>query len=133
ADVGDRRVAANSPLHLGRADVDPAGDHEVAPAVDHDQVAVGGEGADVAGAEAAVGQEGGGGGAGIQPVGAHDRRRAQEDLPVAGQGHLDPRQGVPVVHDAAPGLGQAVGGDDVGQFADVVGHRATAHQDPPEA
>ena len=57
-DVGDRRVAGQLGLDLGRVDVDPAGDDHVALAVAEEEVAVRVEVADVADGEHAAGPRG---------------------------------------------------------------------------
>ncbi len=75
--IGDRRMGKQDVLHLGGRDVLAATNDPVGPAVEHGQVAVGVEAADVAGPEPAVLGEGGGGRGRVAEVAREPRRRAR--------------------------------------------------------
>ena len=87
-DVGDGGVPGQHRLHLGRVDVLAAGDNQVAEPVDDRQVAVGADGADVAGAVEAVGGQRPGGGLRVVPVAGQRRGAAHLDLAALPQPNL---------------------------------------------
>ena len=117
--LADEWVAAQAVLELGGGDVlASGGDDELLLASGDAQVAVLVEGADVAGAEPAVGGEGLGGGRGVVVVGGEDSDTADLDLLVLTDADLVAADGradgadlvepVGVDADRADGLGQAV-------------------------
>src|SRR6185437_1567616 len=76
----DGRVVGQHPLHLCRVDVEPADDHNVLQPVKDAQVAVGPDGADVAGVQPAVSVDHLGGGRRVVEVAGHHVGPPDEDL-----------------------------------------------------
>jgi len=92
--LADAGLVEEELLDFARVDVEAGDDDEVGLTAGESEVAVRGEGAEIAGAEPAIG-EGGGGGLGAAPIAGEDIGAADIDLAVddrgadAGQGEAD--------------------------------------------
>jgi len=112
--LGHRRQLGNAPFCPFGPHLLAAGSDDFARPPEHSQAAVLGECAEVAGWEPAVvvlGVDVFGGGS----VGPQQHRTANEDLVVIGDAELGTVDRAPLVDDARPGLGHAVGSQHVGR------------------